>query len=181
MIMCPNCLHKELVGSLFCTECGAQLFYNDGFSTSSNNKSKILSPESLDEILPDSISHPKNPVSTSPKDMTVALCIVSSGEIIPLASKKDVSLGRVSDGQPAAPDVDLTPYKAYEAGVSRLHTSISIIDNQVMVSDLGSANGTRINGIKVTSHIPYPIRNGDILTLGKMKIQVLIRNIESGG
>jgi pSer/pThr/pTyr-binding forkhead associated (FHA) protein len=51
----------------------------------------------------------------------------------------------------------------------------------ITVTDLGSVNGTRINGRKITAHIPHPIKNGDILTLGKFKIQVLIRNPQSGG
>jgi pSer/pThr/pTyr-binding forkhead associated (FHA) protein len=46
----------------------------------------------------------------------------------------------------------------------------------VLITDLGSANGTRVNGMQITSHIPYPVKHGDILTLGKFKIQILLRN-----
>jgi pSer/pThr/pTyr-binding forkhead associated (FHA) protein len=95
---------------------------------------------------------------------------------LPLAGQDEVTLGRVSEGQPVVPDIDLTPYKAYEDGVSRMHASIRIIEDQVLITDLGSANGTRVNGMQITSHIPYPVKHGDILTLGKFKIQILLRN-----
>jgi pSer/pThr/pTyr-binding forkhead associated (FHA) protein len=107
--------------------------------------------------------------------------MIQQGEILPVGNRKEVSLGRVSAGQPIIPDIDLTPYKAYEAGVSRMHLSIKIGAEMITVTDLGSVNGTRINGRKITAHIPHPIKNGDILTLGKFKIQVLIRNPQSGG
>jgi pSer/pThr/pTyr-binding forkhead associated (FHA) protein len=106
----------------------------------------------------------------------VTLNIISTGDIIPVMGTKEVTLGRVSEGQPIIPDIDLTPYKAYEAGVSRMHASVRSLDDQVMVTDLGSANGTRINGRQISPHIPYPIKHGDILTLGKFKIQILLRN-----
>jgi len=33
MIICPNCQHEEMVGSLFCNECGTQLVFPDGIAT----------------------------------------------------------------------------------------------------------------------------------------------------
>jgi pSer/pThr/pTyr-binding forkhead associated (FHA) protein len=51
-----------------------------------------------------------------------------------------------------------------------------MIEDLVVVTDLGSANGTRVNGMQITPHIPYPIKHGDILSLGKFKIQLLLRN-----
>jgi len=62
-----------------------------------------------------------------------------------------------------------------------MHASLKLIDEQVMITDLGSANGTRINGRQISAHIPYPIRHGDILTLGKFKIQILLRKPISTG
>jgi hypothetical protein len=175
MILCPNCLHKEMLGAFFCSDCGAQLIYTTGIPTSaipptgslrsSRNPSKSFAP-------------PPPPTTSG---AIVTLNIISSGDVVPLTAIDEVTLGRVSEGQPIAPDIDLTPYKAYEAGVSRMHASIRVIDDQVMVTDLGSANGTNINGMKMSAHIPYPVRHGDILTLGKFKIQVLFRNPHSGG
>jgi pSer/pThr/pTyr-binding forkhead associated (FHA) protein len=99
---------------------------------------------------------------------------MDGGSIIPLEGGLEFTLGRVSGNQPILPDIDLTPYKAYENGVSRLHATIKIDNEAVSVTDLGSANGTRVNGKKVAAHTRQSIQNEDILTLGKFKIQVLI-------
>jgi len=50
------------------------------------------------------------------------------------------------------------------------------VDDQLMITDLGSGNGTRVNGKKIDPHVPHPIDNGDLLNLGKFKIQIFIQN-----
>lgn len=40
--------------------------------------------------------------------------------------------------------------------------------------DLGSSNGTRINGQKIVPHVEYTINHGDLVVLGKLKVQVLL-------
>jgi hypothetical protein len=175
MILCHNCLHKEKVGAIYCSECGAQLIFDEGVPTSGIQIGK----PSTQELNP---PEPPSP-STYPfvvdfpaggASARVLLNLVASGEMVKLAARDEVTLGRVSEGQPIIPDVDLSPYKAYEAGVSRMHASIRIREGAVSITDLGSANGTRINGRQISAHIPYPIKNGDILTLGKLKIQLLV-------
>ena len=179
MILCHNCLHKEMVGALFCSECGAQLIFDEGIPTS------VIKQVSTKDF-PQSLREPKTqePLERSTSGTLkgkVTLNIVNSGEVLELTSFDELTLGRVSEGQPVLPDIDLSPYKAYEAGVSRMHAAIKIGETAVSITDLGSANGTRVNGRKISSHIPNPLRNGDILTLGKLKIQVLFQAKENGG
>jgi pSer/pThr/pTyr-binding forkhead associated (FHA) protein len=87
----------------------------------------------------------------------------------------EYTLGRVSGNQPILPDIDLTPFQAYEGGVSRLHATIRVDPDQVFINDLGSANGTRINGKKMAAHSTQELADGDMISLGKFKIQILIR------
>jgi len=84
-------------------------------------------------------------------------------------------MGRVAEGQPILPDVDLSPYEAYSQGVSRLHAALKVINQRVVIMDLGSSNGTRVNGQKIVPNVDYPLNHGDMIALGKLKIQVLIR------
>jgi pSer/pThr/pTyr-binding forkhead associated (FHA) protein len=100
---------------------------------------------------------------------------MDSGQIIPLENRTEFTLGRSAEGQPILPDIDLAPYRGYEHGVSRLHASIVLSGQDVLATDLGSANGSRLNGVKIPPHKPNPVKHGDILTLGKLKIQLLIR------
>ena len=169
MILCQNCLHEEMLGAMFCSECGVQLIYVAGISTSAVRltTSKLWAKQASMQSHPEPVTNP---------DALISLSIISTGDCLPLSGQDEVTLGRLSEGQPVTPDIDLTPYKAYEAGVSRLHASIRMIEDLVVVTDLGSANGTRVNGMQITPHIPYPIKHGDILTLGKFKIQLLLRN-----
>ena len=75
------------------------------------------------------------------------------------------------------PDIDLTPYQAYASGVSRLHAVVKRDSERVLVMDLGSSNGTYVNGRRINPHVEEALNHGDILALGKLKIQVLLRNI----
>lgn len=172
MILCPNCLHKEMVGAIFCSECGSQLVFTAGVPTTEIRASAILSQGKAGER---QATLPKTPEPIPPVSARVALNIISFGEVITLAESGEITLGRISEGQPIIPDIDLTPYKAYEAGVSRMHASIKIKEDEVCITDLGAANGTRINGKKITAQTSYPLKHGDIVTLGKFKIQVLLR------
>jgi len=106
--------------------------------------------------------------------MTIALRIVDSDEIIHLGGRSEVTLGRIVEGQPILPDIDLSPYEAYAHGVSRLHAAIKVTPQRVTIMDLGSSNGTRVNGQKIVPHVEYPLKNHDVVALGKLKIQVII-------
>lgn len=174
MILCPNCQHQEMAGALFCSECGAQLVFTERLSTQA-----FFRPQS--DVLPSAPLTPQPPPATTPPspssaiDALVSLHMVDNGQILPLAGRSEFTLGRVAEGQPILPDVDLSPFEAYAQGVSRLHAALKIINQRVVVMDLGSSNGTRVNGQKIMPNVDYPVNHGDMLALGKLKIQVLIR------
>jgi pSer/pThr/pTyr-binding forkhead associated (FHA) protein len=104
----------------------------------------------------------------------ISLHIIESGQILPLAERTEFTLGRVAEGQPIVPDVDLSPYNAYANGVSRLHCALKLVDNQVVIVDLGSSNGTYLNGTRLSPYTEMPVADGDIAYLGKLKVQLLI-------
>jgi pSer/pThr/pTyr-binding forkhead associated (FHA) protein len=60
-------------------------------------------------------------------------------------------------------------------GVSRRHSVIRLRNNEVEIFDLGSSNGTSVNGLKLQPHQPQPLRDGDEITLGKMTLKVLFQ------
>jgi pSer/pThr/pTyr-binding forkhead associated (FHA) protein len=118
-------------------------------------------------------SFPSPPEGSS--ESRVALFLLNSGDVIHVSGGDDFTLGRSTKGQTIIPDIDLNPYNAYESGVSRLHANLNITGSEVFIHDLGSANGTRLNGKRIDSHIEYPVKNGDILGFGQLKIQVLVK------
>lgn len=169
MIVCPNCNHREVAGALFCSECGAQLVSMNRLTTQSIGRSSG----------PLSESTPPPPVAPSTTaegiDAVISLYLMDSGQLLNLVGRTDFTLGRVADGQPILPDVDLSPYEAFSLGVSRLHASLKLVNDRVVITDLGSSNGTRVNGQKIVPHLEYPLNHGDVIALGKIKIQILIR------
>jgi pSer/pThr/pTyr-binding forkhead associated (FHA) protein len=173
MILCPNCQHHEVNGALFCSECGAQLAYSEAMSTQSiyRTQSDTLSQSPAKGETPSYAPIPAN----TPTGAFLTLHVVDSGQILPLAGRNEYTLGRVAEGQPILPDVDLSAFEAYSQGVSRLHAAIKVVNQRVTVVDLGSSNGTRVNGQKISPNFDYPINHGDIIALGKLKIQVLFQ------
>jgi pSer/pThr/pTyr-binding forkhead associated (FHA) protein len=169
MIVCPNCKHQEYSGALFCSKCGAQFVQPQGSGSTTAIYTSI--PDAAPKLQPP-------PFPTPPKEQhnaQIALRVLDSEDMIFLHSSEEFSLGRATAGQPIVPDVDLTPHNAYETGVSRLHGSLNISERPITIQDLGSVNGTRVNGKKLAPHSKTSLSNGDILTLGKLKLQVLIK------
>lgn len=170
MILCPNCQHKELPGALFCSECGTQLVSLDILNTRSIQKTPSDMLEEHAEIPKISTKNLKG----KGLEPSISLHIIDSGQVIHLADRNEFTLGRTIEGQPILPDVDLSPFDAFTLGVSRLHAALRIVNHEVVVTDLGSSNGTRVNGQKIVPHVDYPVNHGDIIALGKLKIQIII-------
>lgn len=169
MIICTVCNHKELIGALFCSECGAELPQMDVQPT----------PERLDvgEASTEIISMSTlvtTPKITSLPNTRVSLSVEGTDEIIPLREGTEFTLGRMSEHQPLMPDIDLTPFQAFERGVSRLHATIKIDQAEIFLIDLGSANGTLLNGRKLPPQQPQPLADGDKISLGKFKLRIII-------
>jgi pSer/pThr/pTyr-binding forkhead associated (FHA) protein len=118
----------------------------------------------------DRLLHPPQ----APLQSWISLHLIESSQILPLADRTEFTLGRSAEGQPIVPDVDLTSYNAYANGVSRLHAAIKLVNNRIVVVDLGSSNGTYLNGIRLSPYIETPVSHGDLIYLGKLKIEVLI-------
>ncbi len=59
--------------------------------------------------------------------------------------------------------------------ISRNHCKITNHNGQYAVSDLQSANGTFVNGVKLRPNQIYPIKNGDIVRLANSDFQVVIQ------
>ncbi|MFN2225325.1 MAG: FHA domain-containing protein, partial [Anaerolineae bacterium] len=52
------------------------------------------------------------------------------------------------------------------SAISRRHAVVHWDGEEATITDLGSTNGTVLNGEQVTPHRPYPVRPGDRLELG---------------
>jgi pSer/pThr/pTyr-binding forkhead associated (FHA) protein len=162
MISCNTCRRTLVTGSLYCTECGAPLI------NIVENQSQSPDPDPPKEFQVNTMSDQPLPKSV------VSLHIVDVGQIISLTGRQEFTLGRISGSQSVLPDIDLAPYEAYEKGTSRLHASIKLDGQFVSIIDLGSVNGTYLNGKPIPVHEPQTLSNGDNISLGDLKVQILI-------
>ena len=83
-------------------------------------------------------------------------------------------IGRSDPSLPLQPDIDLSPYSGSERGISRRHAAIIWHNGALHIVDEGSANGTSINGQQLVAHQPYPLRNGDEITLGDITLKLFL-------
>lgn len=83
-----------------------------------------------------------------------------------------VTLGRGDVRESAQPEVDLSPFGGYRKGLSRRHAQLFIEDNMLKLVDLGSTNGTYLNGCQMLPHAPLVLRDGDEIQLGKLVLFV---------
>lgn len=87
-----------------------------------------------------------------------------------------LALGRRDNDSGVGPDVDLGPYEARRHGVSRHHADLFCIDGAVYVEDLGSRNGTYVNGERIAPYVEHRLFDGDWLRLGKLNLLVNYRD-----
>lgn len=70
-------------------------------------------------------------------------------------------------------DLNLNIWRAYDKGVSRRHLMLRPTDQRVLIADLGSTNGTIVNGRSLSPQEAYPVQPGNIISLGRLHLRVL--------
>ncbi len=166
MIICSNCRHSEYPGTLFCSECGARLWELSAEETAHLTDSLKQPTQKLaSELLP---GH------TAPMSGSIAIRIQGSPDRLQLAGKVEYLLGRGDPKNEAAPDLDLGPYNGQQMGVSRRHATLLYNDFGLGIVDLGSTNGTLVNGRLLTAGKLQMLRDGDEIKLGKLAFNVYL-------
>lgn len=171
MMTCPGCKNPQIEGSLYCSECGTCLVTTDRLST------QAVRRVSTDHLIPPrgGTSPLDEPSTENVVERNIFLHLVEASQTLHIFGRSEYTLGRVVEGLPASPDIDLAPYDGYGQGVSRLHAALRWTGPRIVIVDLGSSNGTRVNGQKITPQTEYPLSHGDMVALGKLRIQLFLR------
>jgi len=160
MIKCPFCNAVYPENTLFCQECGSYLAGANGQGT--------------DPLIGQTVAEVNPTAGDSAGFMTLTLAFDSGGRIeLPLS--KEIVLGRLDAGRAVFPDIDLTNEQGMEMGVSRRHARIVRRGNQVLIEDLSSLNGTFLNATRLAPELPYPIKDGDQVQLGKLILTIHLK------
>ena len=100
-----------------------------------------------------------------------SLEVEDTQQTIDLGDKAECTLGRLDEASRSYPDIDLNPYNAVEAGVSRRHAKITRVgDDRFYIMDLSSTNYTHVNGEKLEPFEPKVLDEGDEVHLGTLKL-----------
>lgn len=162
-IICPHCQSNQFDGTIFCLECGASLMPD-------------LVQESTRQIgagaTPATGQQAAVRLQTASIGGVITLVVVQSGTRLRLDAAEQLLIGRKDPAKGIYPDIDLGPEGGYDAGVSRKHAILSQSQGRFVVEDLGSANGTFVNGKRLEPQTPIPLRSKDELRCGTLALRV---------
>jgi hypothetical protein len=182
MQICPTCGHRNRPGVLICDNCGTNLM--TGSKTAVGTRDLVKEQEEQKK------ESPSDPLldtaqvraiesaggATFTEDMVLRVEIEGGTTPMMVYPKNEIIMGRRDPNTGGMPDVDLTSYAGYRMGVSRRHAAIRLQEKQLNLSDLGSSNGTFLNGTRLNAHRPYQVRDGDEIRLGQMVLRVYFQS-----
>src|SRR5262249_61039367 len=94
---------------------------------------------------------------------------IATGNVFPVF-KTDSLIGRFDSVTGMRPEVDLTN-EDQSRNISRRHARVVIKDGQFFVAEeIGTMNGTFLNGKKLANGVLTPIADGDDLTLCRLPL-----------
>lgn len=155
MIKCYACGALNVANSIFCEECGSKLIDQKPASQSST---------------------PHTPTETQP---LLHITLLDADAVLDIALREPLLMGRQDAERGITPHIDLGKYGGLEKGVSRRHAQLDVEHGQVVIQDLDSTNGTVVGNRRLTPFLSCPVRNGEQVKLGNMKL--LIEYTPEGG
>lgn len=160
---CGECGHENREGVLLCENCHSDIY-------------DILVGEAQTKKLGD----------TSPQDLRLAeppssrplMLYIADGSVpISIERRDNLILGRgTSTGNKSTSvDIDLSDFNAQEHGVSRKHAKLNASTQPPILIDLGSYNGTYINGQRLETDESRILGSGDEIQLGRLKMRIYFK------
>ncbi len=168
MIQCQFCRITYVTNTIFCPECGQYLLSGEQIGTDPIDVAQIRWEGEADD------SYLKDRGVTLARPVTVCLRVGQGNKVreLEISLVRPIRLGRNDPMEDIFPEVDLTDDGGKECGVSREHACIFQRDNAVEVEDLGSTNGTLLNGERLAPYLSKSLKDGDQLQMGKLLIEV---------
>ena len=174
-MQCPNCQHWNEAGSRFCEECGFELPTTNGGNyqvpirdaSAPPSSAAVVQPvpQQVADAVPDIPAQNLTPIDDpAPVAYTGPhLLLQSTGSIFKLGSA--AVLGR----EDPSLQIDLEGYPDGKF-VSHRHAQIVKMDDKYYIEDLGSSNHTWVNDIKLAQGQAEPLKDGDLIKLGKIEL-----------
>lgn len=143
--------------------------------TGSRNAESARGRPVADGVTPECVEGAGGPPGSTVPGSTgryIRITVSTSGRAVQLPCAPKVYLGRRDAAIGVLPDLDLTEDEGAEHGVSRLHAMLLCEGNQLLIADLGSRNGTLLNGSRLVPGSVRRLHNGDEVILGSLAMRV---------
>jgi CRP-like cAMP-binding protein len=129
--------------------------------------------EMLEAALGHAVDLDASGTSDEPKaapDPRARLVEVTTGLVFPLAKDGETTVGRIDPVTGIHPDVDLTPVDG-KRSISRRHARLRRESDGTfsVIEDVGTMNGTFVNGVRLTAGKPQPVEPGDSVIFGTIQ------------
>ncbi|MEM6530016.1 MAG: FHA domain-containing protein, partial [Chloroflexota bacterium] len=85
----------------------------------------------------------------------------------------EMDIGRRDPKTNVDPEVDLNMFEAKRYGVSRVHARLWCSGTDVRVQDMGSTNGTWVEGKRLPKSTMHPVNSQDIVRFGSLVLRVI--------
>jgi len=152
---CPYCHHREMPGALFCRHCGYPLWEE----------------EAQDAARKAGAAAPAEGARGASRGRGGRVRLrLQHGREVALQGPGPWLIGRPSGA--SRPDVDAQALGAQH--VSRQHARLEWRRNGLFLIDLGSTNGTWVNGARLLPHEPQRLHSGDRVRWADLEVQIFL-------
>lgn len=197
---CPVCGSEQPVGMAYCDQCGSPLEAAGSVTTAGNRSGAGAPPAGPPpaQEAPLSAASQATPAATMPAGQgtvtappaaatpagestartpgpTLTFNFPNGGQFV--ASQDVTNIGRADAAQDWHPELDVIPFGGGvpEMGVSRHHARLVREDSRYLLMDVGSTNGTYVNGTALEYNKAAELKDGDTVAFGAFSGQITVQ------
>lgn len=164
--VCPDCGTPRSGDAKFCEVCRYNFDTGASSGATPAPPPAAATPAAIAPVIPnfptrkfDAVVIVDPSLNTYP-DPSLPIPVVEPEHVFPLDLPENL-IGRRSESRGIYPEVSLK-----DPGVSGRHAKLLVENDAVQLLELGSTNGTRLNGVEVQAGVKTALNVGDVVTLG---------------
>jgi hypothetical protein len=87
------------------------------------------------------------------------------GRVFPVAKPHNSARGPITVGRTSENDIAIAEYS-----ISRRHCIIARVETEYRLTDMGSKNGTVVDGVRLAAQKPLRLRGGETISFGRLML-----------